>query len=147
MRRFAICVALVAFSLSGSAQAANGNGPQAYRVKLTESAAAMPPLVYDPSLSIQQNNQRLADRDSREYLLVSVDVERDGLKLKSLTGRTVPMLIGGRPVAGHIVAFSATGQNTQTETVRLYIRVYNPKLSDGTRALAPGDTGFLSLER
>ena len=141
-----IVASLVVLSLFGSSAAADEwlTSPQA---KLRVSRTTLPAITYAPSLSLDENNARIRNRDPLEFLELTIRTTDRRLDLHHIVGRQVHFTHAGRVYHGTISAAFVPGQamarfNGPTEpgSVRLLASIRNEKMGEEWR-LKDGSIG------
>lgn len=122
---------------------------KAFPSKLTSHSAALPPVVFSPELSVEENNARLAERDPAGYMLATVSVHPRALgSIKDLVGKECSLQIPSEfPDAkkrfhGEVFAFTLSPDRSE---LTLYVRVSNQRDASGAWLLAPGQQAELKV--
>lgn len=119
-------------------------------VKVEVNSVALPAVIYDPSLTIDEINSQISSRDKQSHLYVEVELPRDKLTLKKIVDRAAVFVHDGKSYAAQVTAAfvspSKSGSQGGGRLVRLAVRVDNKKLEDQW-ALHHGDGGKLFVLR
>ncbi len=116
------------------------------------NASSLPGPLYDPSLSIEEFNRSVTQRDPQQSLLVEVEVPRAAIKLSKLIDRPVRFESQGVVYMGRVSAAFFSGdlpgdaQSTLSASVLVHARIEN-RQEDGKWMLTDGATGILSVRR
>lgn len=143
MKFWAICFALCVSSACSAADQTTRVWTTHTGVELQQSAASRVVPVFDPSLTIEENNRRLSGYDNQSYLLASVTIPRDKINAFKLAGRTVQFTCQGKAYSGQVSSFSIDGDSTAAP-VRVFVRVKNEK-SSSNWVLNDGHVGTLRV--
>lgn len=143
MKFFAVVLGLLALEPS-VARAADWTTHTGARAEV--SAASLPAVVYDPALSVEEFNRRLAQRDPQQCLLVEMRVPRKQLSLQRIVDSAVQFTCDGETYQGRVSAAFIPGGTSSSEFVLVHAQVEN-RLREGTWMLSDGAIGSLAIAR
>jgi hypothetical protein len=149
MRFIALVLCLVAF---GPVSSFAADWQSLAKGEASINASSLPGPLYDPSLTIEEFNRFVAQRDPQQSLLVAVEVPRSELRLNKLVDRPVRFESQGTVYSGRVSAvfFSSESrglpQATHSESVLVHALIEN-RQDNGKWMLTHGATGILSVRR
>ena len=142
MRLLALLLGLCVFG--SSVMADSWTTPADAKARVSSHAA--PAILYDPGLSIEEYNHRLASRDPQQHLLVEIVMPRSEISLQKIIDRPVKFAWQGQVFEGRVSAMFLPGDIGDQQTVRLLAQIDNRQQS-GKWLLQDGATGRLAIQR
>lgn len=158
MRFSAICIALCLHSvyLDSVASADNALADRtsvpgqtaSYRIAnatAISSAAALPAIVFDATMSVDEFNRQWDERDVNAYRLVTVRIPRSAVSTNALLDRAVSFHSAGQNFPGSVQSFRLQADGRSHEMIEVSIRVKNER-HDGVWLLGPTSKGSITIQ-